>query len=560
MEPTPRRERSSSRKLLRYAPFVGIVVAIVLIWLLFGRTSDSNNATSPTTPSGPSNGPVVFSAANKDSVKWGPSCDTTRGTVAVPLTYAPPCVKPFSGDNGGATAPGVTGDTITIALYQAQPDILQQTFFQQSGSDESLQTELQTVQQYVSFFESHYETYGRHVKIVPVKASGAPDDETAARSDAIKVATEIKAFASWGGPSQTAAYADELSSRGVLCIGDCLLAATDSYVKQSKDHVWLTFPSIEQLGEHWGQFLTRELVGRNAKFAGDPKMQTRKRVFGVVRFDESFAGLDQAGAGFVKQLRRQGVKIGAEIPYQLDLAKAQENARNMIAKLKAAKVTTVVFAGDPVTPSTLTKEATAQNYFPEWVVLGAAYTDTSLFGRTYDQRQWAHAFGVSTLPAPVKPEADQLYSILVWQSGKGPAAKTFKVLVQAPLIFYTALHLAGPNLTAETFRTGLFRFPSGQTHPTDLHISWGDHGVWPNTDYFGSDDATQIWWNPKATGEDEVGNSGEGMWEYSRNGKRYLPGQWPTGEPDIFNPATSIIQFKTLPPADQPPSYPSPAK
>jgi Periplasmic binding protein len=560
MEPTKRSERSSSRKLLRYAPFVAVVVIIVLVWLLFGRSNDKDDASEPTTPTTPANGPVVFSAANKSSVKWGPKCDTSRGTVAVPLTYAPPCVKPFTGDNGGATAQGVTKDTITIALYQAQPDLLQQTFFQQSGSDASLSSELDTVQQYVKFFESHYETYGRHVKIVPVKASGAPDDEETARADAIKVATEIHAFASWGGPNQTSAYADELSARGVLCIGDCLLAATNDYVKQSKNHVWLTFPSIEQLGAHWSQFLTLELVGRRATFAGDPAIKRRKRVFGVVRFDESFAGLDQAGKGFVKQLRREGAPLAADIPYQLDLAKAQENARNMIAKLKAAKVTTVVFAGDPVTPSSLTAEATAQNYFPEWVVLGAAYTDTSLFGRQYDQKQWVHAFGVSTLPTPVTPEADQLYSILVWQSGQPPAAKTFKVLVQAPLIFYTAMHLAGPDLTADSLRAGLFRFPSGPTRPTDLHLSWGDHGIWPSTDLFGSDDATLIWWNPNATGVDEVGNRGKGMWEYSREGKRYLPGQWPSGEPNVFDASTSVTNFTTAPAADQPPSYPSPAK
>ncbi len=558
MEPTGRRERSSSRKLLRYAPIVAILLAVVLVWLLFGRNNNDNSANPK--PSGGGKGPVVFSAANKDSVKWGPSCDTTLGKVAVPLTYAPPCVAPFKGDNGGATAQGVTGDTIKIALYQAQPDILQQTFFQQTGSDESLNAELDTVKQYVQFFEAHYETYGRHVEIVPVKASGPPDDEAAARSDAIKVATEIKAFASWGGPSQTEAYASELSARGVLCIGDCLLAATDAYVKASQSHVWLTFPSIEQLSEHWSQFLMRELAGRNAEFAGDPALRTKKRIFGVVRFDESFAGLDQAGAAFVKQLRAKGAPLKADIPYQLDLAKAQENARNMIAKLKAAKVTTVIFAGDPVTPASLTAEATAQHYFPEWVVLGAAYTDTSLFGRSYDQQQWSHAFGVSTLPTPVQPQVDQLYSILVWQSGKGPEAKTFKVLVQAPLIFYTALHLAGPHLTADSFREGLFRFPSGQTHPTQLHISWGNHGIWPSTDFFGSDDATQIWWNPKAKGVDEVGNEGTGMWEYARDGKRYLPGQWPTGEPPIFDASTSVTQFRTLPPADRPPSYPSPAK
>ena len=76
-----------------------------------------------------------------------------------------------------------------------------------------------------------------------MKASGAPDDEAAARADAIKVATEIKAFASSGGPGQTEAYADELAARGVLCLGDCMLAATDSFVDStSKNHVWLTLP------------------------------------------------------------------------------------------------------------------------------------------------------------------------------------------------------------------------------------------------------------------------------------------------------------------------------
>jgi hypothetical protein len=557
MEPSPGRSRSGSRKLLRYAPFVGIVLVVVLIWVAFGR--GDGDGSSPSDSGGGGTGPVVFSESNKDSVDWGPQCDTTRGTVAVPLTYAPPCVEPFRGDNGGATAQGVTADTITIALYQAQPDILEQTFFQQSGSDESLNTELETVRQYVEFFEAHYETYGRKVEIVPVKATGAPDDETAARADAIKVATEVKAFASWGGPSQTQAYADELAARGVLCVGDCLLAATDGYVEDSRNHVWLTFPSIEQLSEHWTQFIDRQLVGRPAEFAGDPALRTRKRKFGVVRFDESFAGLDQAGEQFVKLLRKRGAPLVADIPYELDLAQAQENARNMIAKLKDAKVTTVVFGGDPVTPASLTAEATAQNFFPEWVVLGAAYTDTSLFGRSYDKQQWKNAFGVSTLPTPTVPEADQLYTILVWQSGKGPAAKTFKVLVQAPLIFYTALHLAGPTLTAQTFRDGLFRFPSGPTHPTQLHISWGDHDIWPRTDFFGSDDATQIWWNPDATGVDEVGNEGTGMWEYAQGGKRYLPGQWPEGEPPIFDASTSVTQFDSLPPADRPPSYPSPA-
>src|SRR5207237_1208169 len=36
--------------------------------------------------------------------------------------YAPPCVPKFSGDNGGATYQGVSGDTITILQYRGKPN------------------------------------------------------------------------------------------------------------------------------------------------------------------------------------------------------------------------------------------------------------------------------------------------------------------------------------------------------------------------------------------------------------------------------------------------------
>ena len=41
-------------------------------------------------------------------------------------------------------------------------------------------------------------------------------------------------------------------------------------------------------------------------------------------------------------------------------------------------------------------------------------------------------------------------------------AKTFRELVQAPLIFFTGVHLAGPRLTAKTFQSGLDRFPADE--------------------------------------------------------------------------------------------------
>jgi hypothetical protein len=511
---------------------------------------------------GGAGGPLTFDEARAQGkqVDWGPNCDTSTGKVAVPSGYAPPCVAPFSGDNGGATAPGVSADTIRIALYQAQPDVLQQAFFEDTGSDESLATERATTQDYVDYFSAHYELYGRKVELIPIKASGAPDDAVAAKADAIKVATEIKAFASFGGPGQTTAYADELSARGVLCVGDCVIAEPQTYLTRHAPFVWPMLASPEQASEHWAAFVGKQLGRGKAIHAGDASMRSKRRVFGIAHYDDDAGTFAKSVAHFEDRLASYGVKPAVTVPYSLDLSTAQQDARNVVAKLKSSGVTSVILAGDPVFPTFLTKEATAQGWFPEWIVLGYAYTDTAVFGRQYDQQQWKHAFGVSLLPARTADDVDELGNLITWQTGHPPAAKTFRELVQAPLIFFTGVHLAGPHLTAKSFAAGLERFPSSETTtPTRLHLSWGRHGLWPGRDLTGVDDATVIWWDPDATGPDEVGRDGKGLYRYADDGKRYLPGQWPRAKIPLFDPASSTGVLTQLPPADQPPSYPSPA-
>ena len=504
---------------------------------------------------------VASSLTAASAAPAGAACDPATGKLAVPSGYSPPCVEPWpGGDNGGATAPGVTADTITVALYQAQPDLLQQAFFENSGSDESLAKERQTTQDYADYFSAHYELYGRTIKLVTVKASGAPDDDVAAKADAIKVATEVHAFASFGGPGQTTAYADELAARKVLCVGDCVIAEPQSFLDGHAPYVWPTIASPEQASEHWAAFVGKQLAGGKAAHAGDASLRSDRRVFGVVHYDDDAGTFAKSVAHFEQRLASYRVKPAVTVPYALDITTAQQDARNVIAKLKSAGVTSVILAGDPVFPTFLTKEATAQQYFPEWVVLGYAFTDTAVFGRQYDQQQWAHAFGVSLLPARTTDDIDDLGNLITWQTGHPPPARTFRELVQAPLVFFTGVHLAGPRLTARSFRAGLFRFPpAATTTPTRLHLSWGRHGIWKGVDLTGGDDATVVWWDPDATGPDEVGRVGQGLYRYADAGKRYLPGQWPAAPIRLFDPKTSTAVITRLPPADQPPTYPSPA-
>jgi len=63
----------------------------------------------------------------------------------------------------------------------------------------------------------------------------------------------------------------------------------------------------------------------------------------------------------------------------------------------------------------MTQEATRQGYGPEWVLLGAGGAsggltgaDTTFSGRTYDQTQWAHAFGLSFSGARLDPVGQRL--------------------------------------------------------------------------------------------------------------------------------------------------------
>ena len=67
--------------------------------------------------------------------------------------------------------------------------------------------------------------------------------------------------------------------------------------------------------------------------------------------------------------------------------------------------------------------------------------------------------------------------------------------------------------------------PPPTTAPTRLHLSWGRHDIWKGVDLTGSDDATVVWWDPDATGPDEVGRDGTGLYRYADEGARYLPGQ-----------------------------------
>ena len=484
-----------------------------------------------------------------------PNCDPATGRIKVPSLLAPNCVPVFSGPNGGATYQGVTDKEIVVAIrVNPNPDPAGRAIVTAAGNDDTTEQVRETRQQQIDYFQAHYETYGRKVKLVYFDMTGEDDDDAAARNDARKVAKEIKAFASWGG---SGAYKDELVANGVLCITCTASEPTENYLKAAP-FVWSTLMASTQAYEHRAAYIGQRLCFRNAVHAGDAVYKTQQRKFGILYYEtesnEYKAGIDFFETELAKY---KGCKVSDRQAYILEVAKAQEDADLMIARAKEKGITSLIFAGDPLMPIFLTKAANNQNYNPEWIITGSALTDTAFFARTYDQIQWSRAFGVSMLAARAPKEVGDSWRLHVWHHGHGPpAGESYGVMWPAPWTFFTGIHLAGPDLNPGTFRNGLFSFKPVPSGITTIASSFGRHGIWPTDDYLQYDDMTEIWWDAQAPGKSETGGEGIGLYRYVEGGKRYLPNAWPNTEAKPFDPAGTVLIYNELPPGDRYPEYP----
>ena len=525
-------------------------------------TPDTGTPDTGSTPTGEITFPLSFSDATEqglaDQIEWGDRCDTTTGRLAVPDYFAPDCMAPFTGDNGGATATGVTADEITIVNYVGQEgDPIIAYITDAIDNDDTTQNYFDSMKGLVDYYSAYYELYGRTINLVTYEGTGGATDEVAARADAAAIAEQYSPFVVLGGPALTSAFADELAAREVMCIG-CTPGQPPGFYEERDPYVWGLDGSAIQKQTHVLEFIEKQLIGKNAEHGGD-EVKATPRSFGLVYLESSGASKDLADQ-FAAKMEALGSPFAAVSAYQLDPATIQQTASQVITKMKSAGVTTIIFSGDPVAPRDFTKEATAQEYFPEWVVAASTLVDVTAFARTYDQQQWAHAFGVTQLAARSDPTTAGAYANYIWFTGEEPPANdSIGVIAPNPALFFAVVQGVGPNLTPETFRDTLFASDGTRAAISQPYLSYGDKGYWGGVpDYQGVDDATVFWWDATATGLDEIRREGTGMYQYVDGGQRYLPGDWPT-EDKLFNPEGAVAIYETAPAGEERGDYPSPA-
>jgi hypothetical protein len=584
---------SSSNKLKKWGPIgaIALVVAVVVgLVLVTGGDDDDETTTTdtttaattptgtdapvettpddtepdgtepPTTDGGDITFPLSFSQAQEQGIEvaWDERCDTATGNLAIKWFFAPECWAPFEGDNGGDTTRGVTADTIKVVQYFGPDDdpIINYLSDAVAVTDTNAQSE-QTARDMLGMFEQFYEFYGRTIELEIYVSTGLANDEVTARADAVRIAEDFEPFVVLGGPALTSAFADELAAREVMCVG-CTPGQPPAWYAERDPFVYGLAISAAQSRAHAREFIAKQLIGGNAVHAGDEAFQAQPRRFGHV-FISSSPESPVIADGFVAGLTDDGAEVVETLPYTLDPSTLPTQAQQIIAKLKSSGVTTVLLASDGIAPRDFTREATAQEYFPEWVIVSPALSDLTAFGRTYDQTQWANAFGVTHGAVPVTPEISGFYGLYQWFMGAEPPAKDTIGLLMPNYTFLAAtLQATGPNLTPENFRSALFAGAGTRPALTQPRLTYGDQGFWPDTDYNGVDDGTLIWWDPTAPGPDEIRKDGTGMWTFVDGGQRYLPGEWPS-ESKLFDPDGAVTIYETAPPEETPPDYPSPA-
>lgn len=489
---------------------------------------DAAGGTGSATPSPSPSGPA------------GPSAAPSRAAVVVPRVrqcvgspprqtedpQSPPCVPYFDPkkDNGGATAPGVTRDQITVAIPTQ--------FFENTAIPPLL----------VDFFNKRFELYGRKLVLRGFSPSGcaggvpSPDKQ---RADAIAVQEELAAFASLAycnANQADRAYYDALAERGVISVTDGnLITGTDAAYARRAPYEWNFQPGVNTILASTGDFVCAKLAGRAPAYAGATQRNAAVRRFGLIS-TRATDGSSPDLAPLRSALRRCGVRL-TEVQEEAT-NDPQRNGVNAIVTMRDAGVTSLLcLCSITDTRGKYMPAASGQGYQPEWLLTtyGGNDLDNSFSGGNAPPDQNSHVLGL-TFRNKLLPKQDMPWYWAVREAdpSQDPAGNTYYASnsrYYQLLLLASAIQLAGPDLTPASFRRGLQQaaFPNPGAGGPPYYQA---RVVFPAPRYVMTEDAAMFWYDPNRPGT--VDPTVPGSVCYVDRGRRVPPGQWRRSDPAFF--------------------------
>jgi hypothetical protein len=458
---------------------------------------------------------------------------------------SPPCINYWKGDNGGATARGVTRDNIYVAVptpngFKKQYDAL------------------------AKFFNKRFQFYGRKI-VFQYCSPGAGADSQGSGDQAHQNADAAQAAAGCGGPRPFAStfyqfdngryYNAEMACRYKVVMVGSWQPFDTTYMHKCAPYL-SHYPLVSQgIFSRIGDWSCARLVGRKAQWAtgttaaGRPALNTAKRNFGI--FLAPYTADDpvarrSAVDGLVDRLRQCGANVpNSQIivnpvtETQPGQAVDPASANNAIAQMKQANVSTVICLCATFPFGALTRAANTNDYHPEWIgsTFGGLDQVVILELAAAPADQLRSLFGLTFAPRQINPLLEPYNAAL--QEGDpsiAPATKStdysnFTQVYRPLLMLASGLQMAGPHLTPQSFLEGLrktqFPNPVTSTHAGAVNV--------PQDGFTMTDDAAEWWWNNTARGPySDDSSAAKGAICYLAGGARHRSGTWPRGEPGYF--------------------------
>lgn len=479
----------------------------------------------------------------------GPHCRSDGRQKGI-TRYMPPCVQWTGTDNGGATFQGVTRDKIVVVRWLGQITAGTRAILQGARLADDPEKVDEIFDVLRRYHNQHYQTYGREVVWVDYHASGPSEQHEAMKRDAIAIAAKKPFAVIEGNPAAAmpVTLARELAQRNILCM--CSTSLSSEFYNSLPPMLWSSLPTINEYAKHTAEFIGKRMAGKKAQWAGDefnPAQNYRGRVrkFGLIYLEGQYGVVEPEGRRardiMLAELAKYGVRIDsdAQVGYLYEPGENQRDVTAMITRMKNAGVTTVIPIWDPLYPILITTEATNQLYFPEWFMVGTGLSDTTTAGRLYDDKQWRHAFGISPLwvtwATVARSTGAREYHHGKPSAEDGDEGILINIYRARMQTLFRGIHMAGPNLTHETWVRGMLSYPRTGGLPAAPRVFLTRQYPTEIKDF------VEVFFQWNAAGPDERGDRTEtGMVMKARGGKRYTIGSWPRANPYAFDMSGAI--------------------
>ena len=454
--------------------------------------------------------------------------------------YGAICTAAYSGPNGGATYHGVTGEKIRIVRREF-PESANSRAVDQFGSAAGLADEATTKRvrdEFIAKFDQIFELYGRKIEWVDYESqNGNSTDEALGKgregacADATYIKETLKAFAVL---DASAVFGECAAQRGMMVFSTGAYYP-ESWYKKYHPYLWGGVMECERVSYQNAEYIGKRLLPFKTTWAGDPTMNGKPRKFGIyVPDNDEYQHCVRISNRIVKE------KYGGPNPesynYQLDVSRFPDQAAQGMLQFKAAGVTTVVLACDPISTVALTQAASKQAYYPEWYMIGTALNDVDALARLFDQTQAdGHLWGMSQLGATDKllgrsSESGVVYKTLMGKEIPEGTTGDYYATIGA----YSRIQAAGPIVHPQTLAEGIWaQPPAGAPDYPVGYVSYqdGSDGTPGARDHTGIDDSREVWWCYSAC----KGPDGEqGTYVETYGGKRFRNGEWPAESPPVF--------------------------